>query len=75
MARRGWPRADLLACLAADEEDGDERDERFRQSGADGGKDAPDSSFSEVIALSQPLDGVGEELAAGQDDDEADQEQ
>ena len=52
-------------------EDGHDGDEGFGQGGAHGGEDAAEHAFVETEFLAEPFDAVGENVAAGQDDDQA----
>ena len=61
------------ALLGADQ--GDDRDQRLRHRGADRGQQAADRALAELQAVPDPLDRVGEEQRAGEDDGEAGEEQ
>ena len=74
--RRADDRADrdvFAAFGAADQ--GDDRDQRLRHRGPDRGEDAADRAFAELQPVAEPLDRVGEEQRAGEDDGEADRQQ
>ena len=60
--------ADLVGILRSDDQDGDDRDHRLRQSGANGRQHAAHGARGESEAVSKPLDGVGEELSRNQND-------
>ncbi len=65
---------DVFGALV-DAEQGDDRDQRLRHRRADRGEDAADRPFAEAEPVADPLDRVGEEQRAGEDDGEADEQQ
>ena len=66
--------ADLVGVLVAREQDRDDRDHRLGQGRPDGGEDGPDRALGEPELPPEPLDAVREQLGAGQDDDERNEE-
>ena len=70
------PDADLVRGLAGREQDRDDRDHRLRQRGPDRREHRADGPLGQFELPSEPLDAVGEQLGAEQDDDEGqDQDQ
>ncbi len=59
------------SLLAADEEDSDDGHDGLRQRGADRGEYAADRAGGEVQLRAEPLDRIGEQLTAKEDDDES----
>ena len=62
--------ADLVRRLAGREQDRDDRDHRLGQGRPDRREDGPDGALGELELAPEPLDAVGEQLGAEQDDDE-----
>ena len=63
-----WPVSELAASRAR-EEDRDDRDHRLGQRRADGRQHGADGALGQVEVVAEPLDAVGEQLRAGQDDE------
>src|SRR5438034_405305 len=61
---------DLVRVWRVGEEDRDDRDERLRSSGPDRREDAPGGALADAELDAEPLDAVGEDLGADQDEDE-----
>ena len=55
---------------AGREQDRDDRDHRLGERGPDGRQDRPDGALGELQLAPDPLDAVGEQLGAHQDDHE-----
>jgi hypothetical protein len=66
--------ADLVRPGARREHDRDDRDERLGEGRADGRKDGPHGALGEIHGPAEPLDPVGEELRAREDDHERDEQ-
>ena len=64
--------ADLVRRLAGREQDGDDRDHRLGQRRADRRQDGSDRALGQLELAPEPLDAVGEQLGAEQDDHEGD---
>ena len=65
---------DVLGALGATD-DRDDRDQRLRHRRADRGEDASRRALADTELVPRPLDRVGEEQRAGEDDREADREE
>ena len=64
------PTSSLVSAPPA--EDGHDRDHRLGQGRADGGQDGADRALGQVQLAAHPLDAVGEQLGADEDDGERD---
>ena len=73
-APRIAPTPTSFGRLAGREQDRDDRDHRLRQRRPDRRQDRADGALGEVELAPEPLDAVGEQLGAEQDDDEREDE-
>ena len=71
-APRIAPTPTSLERFARREQDRDDRDHRLGQGRPDGRQDRADRALGQLELAPEPLDAVGEQLGAEQDDDEGD---